>query len=78
MTVALIACQVKVAKNSAIRFQTHCPAVQLYVIYSAGDVAAMLPREKSLWLSPTHAPLFTSLAEKLSDVVTHLPLATSA
>lgn len=30
MTVALIARQVKVAKNSATRFQTHCPAVQLY------------------------------------------------
>lgn len=64
MTVALIARQVKVAKNSATRFQTHCLAVQLYRY--TRDVAVCLG-EKSPWLSPTHAPVFTPLAEKLSD-----------
>lgn len=58
MTVGLIARQVKVVENSATRFQTHCPAVQLCRYTRGRRCSSRRGTKKSPWLSPTRARPF--------------------
>lgn len=72
MTIALIARWAKVAKNSATRFQTHCPAIQLYIVIRASDAAACTEIRKKPVALASNQHTRTFLPRSLAMMVTHL------